>query len=1080
MVNQLQRQGPHVPPPEGESIGWLQRLIAYCARNPLLTLVAVAALAFGGYRALINAPLDAIPDLSDVQVIIFTEWPGRSPDLVEDQITYPLTTTLLAAPGVNYVRGQSFFGLSFVYVIFDDGVDMYWARSRVLEYLNSATADLPEGVNPTLGPDATGVGWVYQYALKDTSGNHSLDELRALQDFNLRYAFEAVEGVSEVASIGGYEREYQISLDPNKLASFDIPLQRVIAAVRDSNNDVGGRILEVAGHEQFIRGRGYVRSVTDLEKVVLKTTAGGVPVTIKDVGVVALGPAMQRGQAELDGQGVTVGGVVVMRYGENALAVIDRIKQRMAEIKPGLPEGVEIVPVYDRSTLIKQAIDTLQKTLIEEMIIVSLVIVIFLLHVRSTLVAVITLPVAVLLAFIPMSYQGLTANIMSLGGIAVAIGAMVDAAIVIIENVHKRLNRWQADDADPEEKAKSRTDVIIEAMQQVGPSIFFSLLIITVSFMPVFALEGTEGRLFKPLAFTKTYSMGFAALLSITLVPALAVWLIRGKIRADRSKLNQWLVAGYRPIVRLAVKLRWLVVGLAVAALVVTVVPFKSLGNEFMPPLNEGSILYMPTALPGMSITEATQTLQTMDRIIAGIPEVERVFGKIGRATSATDPAPLSMVETVVTLKPKDQWREGLTWDGLIQDMDQKLRFPGMPNIFWMPIQTRTEMLATGIRSALGIKVFGPDLKAIQKTGVAIEEALQADPRTAPYTRSAFAERTTGGYFLDFTVDRDAAARFGLNVGDVERVIMAAMGGTVASQTVEGRERFNILVRYARDYRDNIEALERVLVPTPTGAQIPITQVADLEFRTGPPAIRSEDGQLAGFVFVDVKPDIGIADYVELAKQVVADRVDIPAGYRLAWAGQFKYFERAKAKLKILVPLAVFLIFFMLFMHRGSLIETLVVMVSVPFSLVGAVWLLWLLDYNLSVAVWVGMIAVAGLAVELGLLMMVYLDIAYRDRVAEQRLSTRADLNAVIQSGASQRIRPMLMTGLALFMGLIPIMWSTGSGADVMQRIAAPMVGGVISALVMVLIVFPAVFAIWRGRGLAKQRNVRNGHQPPA
>jgi len=890
MVDSIQKQGPHVPPPEGKGIGWIQRLIGYCARNPLLTAVTIAALAFGGYRALINAPLDAIPDLSDVQVIVFTDWPGRSPDLVEDQITYPLTTTLLAAPGVNYVRGQSFFGLSFVYVIFDDGVDMYWARSRVLEYLNSATADLPKGVNPTLGPDATGVGWVYQYALKDTSGKRGLDELRALQDFNLRYALESVEGVSEVASVGGYEREYQISLDPNKLASYDIPLQRVIEAVRDSNNDVGGRILEVAGHEQFIRGRGYVRSTEDLEQVVLKTTPGGVPVTVKDVAHVALGPAMQRGQAELDGQGVTVGGVVVMRYGENALAVIDRVKQRLADIRAGLPEGVEIVPVYDRSTLIKQAIDTLQKTLIEEMIIVSLVILVFLLHVRSTLVAVITLPVAVLLAFIPMYYQGLTANIMSLGGIAVAIGAMVDAAIVIIDNIHKRLNRWQAQDASPEEKAKSRTDVIIGAMQEVGPSIFFSLLIITVSFMPVFALEGTEGRLFKPLAFTKTYSMGFAAFLSITLVPALAVWLIRGKIRADRSKLNQWLVAGYRPIVRAVVKLRWFVVGFAVTALLVTLIPFKSLGSEFMPPLNEGSILYMPTALPGMSITEATQTLQTMDRIIAGIPEVEHVFGKVGRSTSATDPAPLSMVETVVTLKPKDQWRDGLTWDGLIQEMDQKLRFPGMPNIFWMPIQTRTEMLATGIRSALGIKLFGPDLKKIEETGVAIEEALQADSRTAPYTRSVFAERTTGGYFLDFTVDRAAAARFGLNVGDVERVIMAAMGGTVVSQTVEGRERFNILVRYARDYRDNVEALERVLVPTPTGAQIPITQVADLEFRTGPPAIRSEDGQLSGFVFVDVKSDIGIADYVDLAKQVVAERVDIPAGYRLAWAGQFKYF----------------------------------------------------------------------------------------------------------------------------------------------------------------------------------------------
>jgi Cu(I)/Ag(I) efflux system membrane protein CusA/SilA len=1061
------------PPAEGEAIGWLQRLIAFSARRPFLTLVTIAALAFGGYTALTKAPLDAIPDLSDVQVIVFTEWPGRSPDLVEDQITYPLTTTLLSAPGVDYVRGQSFFGLSFVYVIFDDDTDMYWARSRVLEYLNSAIPELPEGVTPTLGPDATGVGWVYQYALRDTSGNNSLADLRALQDFNLRYALESVEGVAEVASIGGYEREYQISLDPNKLASYDIPLERVIEAVKESNNDVGGRVLEVAGFEQMIRGRGYVNSTEDLEKVVLKVTPGGVPITVADVGHVALGPAMQRGQAELDGEGVAVGGIVVMRYGGNALEVIENVKQRLDEIKPGLPDGVEIVPVYDRSILIEGAIDTLTRTLIEEMIIVSLVIVIFLLHVRSTLVAVITLPVAVLLAFIPMYYQGLTANIMSLGGIAVAIGAMVDAAIVIIENIHKRLERWQSDEATPEERSKSHAQVVIGAMQEVGPSIFFSLLIITVSFMPVFALEGTEGRLFKPLAFTKTYSMAFAALLSVTLVPALAVWLIRGKIHGEKSRLNRWLVAGYRPIVRFAARFRWTVIVVALVSLVVTIPAFRSLGNEFMPPLNEGSILYMPTALPGMSITEATQTMQTMDRIIKQFPEVKHVFGKVGRSTSPTDPAPLSMMETVITLKPQDQWRDGMTWDKLIQELDQALRFPGMPNIFWMPIQTRTEMLATGIRTALGIKVFGPDLKTIEETAVAIETALQEDPRTQPYTRSAFAERATGGYFMDFTVDREAAARYGLNVGDIERVLMAAVGGMVVSETVEGRERYNILVRYARDYRDNPAALERILVPTPTGAQIPITQVTDISFETGPPMIRNEDGQLVGFVFVDVKSEIGIADYVAQAKQVVADKVDIPTGYRLEWAGQFKNFESAKAKLQILVPLAVFLIFFMLVMHRGSVIETLVIMLSVPFSLMGAVWLIWLLEYKLSVAVWVGMIAVAGLAVELGLLMMVYLDLAYRDRLTSSQLRSRKDLDNAVEEGASQRIRPMLMTGLALFMGLIPIMISDGTGADVMKRIAAPMVGGVISALIMVLVVFPAIFSLWREHASRNEENNR-------
>lgn len=748
--------------------------------------------------------------------------------------------------------------------------------------------------------------------------------------------------------------------------------------------------------------------------------------------------------------------------------MIDKVKQRLEEIKPGLPEGVEIVPVYDRSILINEAVDTLTSTLIKEILIVSLIIGVFLLHVRSTLVAAITLPVAVLISFIPMYFQGLTVNIMSLGGIAVAIGAMLDAAIVIIDNIHKRLARWESDDADPEEKAKSRQDVIIEAMQQVGPSIFFSLAIITISFMPVFVLEGTEGRMFKPLAFTKTYSMAFAALLSITLVPALAVWLIRGKIRADRSQLNQWLVAAYRPVVAFAARFRWGVIAGAVLLLFITIIPFRQLGNEFMPPLNEGSILFVPTALPGMSISEATQTLQTMDRIIADIPEVEQVFGKVGRSTSATDPAPLSMVETVITLKPENQWREGMTWDSLIQEMDSKLKFPGMPNIFWMPIQTRTEMLATGIRSALGIKVFGPDLATIEKTGIAIEKALQEDERTADATRSAFAERSTGGYFLDFTVNRSAAARFGLNVGDVERVIMAAMGGTVVSQTVEGRERYNILVRYARDYRDNVEALERVLVPTPSGAQIPIAQVADIEFQTGPPSIRSEDGQLVGFVFVDVKSEVGIADYVEQAKQVVADQVDVPDGYRLAWAGQFQYFERAKAKLQLLVPVTLFLIFFMLFMHRDSLIETLLVMLSVPISLSGAVWLMWWLDFNLSVAVWVGMIAVAGLAVELGLLMMVYLDIAWRDREMERRLNTRGDMTEVVQSGAGQRIRPMLMTGLSTFIGLVPILFASGTGADVMQRIAAPMVGGVISALLMVLVVYPAIFMLWRGRGLPK------------
>jgi len=1045
----------------GDNKGPIEWLIGYCARNQLLTLLVVVAATFWGYRALQATPLDAIPDLSDVQVIIYTEWPGRSPDLVEDQITYPLSTTLLAAPGVASVRGQSYMGLSFVYVIFDEDTDMYWARSRVLEYLNSAQGELPDKVRPTLGPDATGVGWVFQYALTDKSGNHDLAELRSLQDFTLRYWLESVEGVAEVASVGGFVKEYQIQLDPNRLAGYGIPLKKVAEAVRRSNNDVGGRVLEISGHEQFIRGRGYIKNKGDIEEIAIGMGKHGIPILLRDVAVVSLGPAMRRGVAELDGEGETVGGTVVMRYGEDALGVIERVKQRLAEAQAALPEGVEIITVYDRSKLINRAIDTLKGTLMEEMIVVSLVIAIFLLHFRSALIAILTLPVAILLSFIPMSGQNLTANIMSLGGIAVAIGAMVDASIVMIENIHKRLEEWEESG-----KQAGRTSVIIEAMQEVGPSIFFSLLIITVSFLPVFALEGTEGRLFKPLAYTKTYSMGFAALLAITFTPALAVLLIRGKIRGDKNPLNRALVAMYTPIVRLAVRLRWLVVVGAIAALVATVPVFLDLGNEFMPPLNEGSILYMPTATPGMSVTEAGKVLHAMDKELKAFPEVERVFGKMGRSTSPTDPAPLSMAEIVVTFKPKDQWREGVTWESLLAEMDQQLRYPGMPNVWWMPIQTRTEMLATGIRSTLGIKVFGDDLDTVETTGIRIEQALQADERTAPYTRSAFAERISGGYFLDFDIDRKKIARYGLTVGDVEDVLMTAVGGMTVSETVEGRERYAINLRYARDFRDDPQALKRVLVPTPVGAQVPLAQLAELNFRTGPPMLRNENGQLVGYVFVDVNDKIGIADYVAAAKQVVQEQANVPSGYRLDWAGQFKYFERAKEKLKVVVPLTLFIVFFMLFINRKSVVESVIILLAVPFSLIGAVWLLHFLDYNLSVAVWVGMIALAGLDAEMGVLMMLYLGMAYQKRQAEGRLDSRQDLMEVISEGAGRRIRPMLMTGMALLLGLIPILWSDGSGADVMKRIAAPMIGGIASALVTVLVLFPAIFAIWRGRGL--------------
>ncbi len=1049
--------------PNTASVGLIERVIGYCARNAFITLLVVAICAFWGYRALINTPLDAIPDLSDVQVIIYTDWPGRSPDLVEDQITYPLTTTLLAAPKVQFVRGQSFMGLSFVYVIFEEGTDIYWARSRVIEYLNSAAAKLPEAVRPTLGPDATGVGWVFEYALVDKSGRNNLAQLRSLQDFKLRYWLESVEGVAEVASLGGFEKEYQVTVDPDKLADYGIAINQIAQAIRRSNNDVGGRVLEIAGHEHVIRGRGYIHSVADIERIALGASKAGVPVTVGTVAKVSLGPALRRGLAELDGEGETVGGIVVMRYGEDALNVIERVKQRLEDIKKSLPQGVEIVTAYDRSDLIERAIATLKDTLIEEMLVVSLVIMVFLLHFRSALIAILTLPIAILLAFIPMSMQPMTGNIMSLGGIAVAIGAMVDAAITILENIHKRLESEAgkpvgATGPSPE----PQREVIIQAMQEVGPSIFFALLIITVSFLPVFALEGTEGRLFKPLAFTKTYAMGFAALLAVTLIPALAVLLIRGKIRGDKNRLTRMMIDLYSPVVRFALRFRGWVIGISVLSLLLTVPVFFKLGNEFMPPLNEGSILYMPTALPGMSITEAGKVLQSMDRQLKTFPEVERVFGKIGRSTSPTDPAPLSMVETVITLKPQDQWRKGISWDDLIAEMDATMRYPGMPNIWWMPIQTRIEMLATGIRAGLGIKVFGDDLATIESAAVRIEQALQDDERTRPFTRSAFAERLTGGYYLDFTIDRDKIARYGLTVDAVEDVISTAIGGLTVSQTIEGRERYGINLRYARDFRDNPEALNRVLVPTPDGAQIPISQLAKLEFVTGPPMLRNEDGFMVSFVLVDVK-GIGIADYVDLARQVVHEKAAIPQGVRLEWAGQFKYFERAMAKLKVLVPLTLAIVFLMLFLNHGSIGETLIILLAIPFSLIGAVWLLYLLEYNLSIAVWVGMIALAGLAAEMGVLMLLYLDLSYKQRSAENRLQSRQDLTEAIVEGAARRIRPKLMTGMTTLIGLTPILWNTGTGADVMKRIAAPMVGGIISALLMVLIVFPAVYSYWKG-----------------
>jgi Cu(I)/Ag(I) efflux system membrane protein CusA/SilA len=1045
-------------PQDGSApVGPIGRVIATCAQNRVLTILAVLAAGAWGVWSLQNTALDAIPDLSDVQVIVFTEWPGQSPDLVEDQITYPISARLLAAPKVRFVRGQSFFGLSFVYAIFEDGTDIYWARSRVLEYMSGVQGQLPAGVTPVLGPDATGVGWVFEYALVDRTGELDLADLRSLQDWNVRFALESVPGVAEVASVGGFVRQYQVQVDPNRLLALGVAIQDVIRAVRESNEDTGGRTVEFAGHEYVIRGRGYVRQVEDLRRVPLRVSDTGTPVYLEDVATVQLGPDMRRGLVELDGEGEVVGGIVVMRYGENALRVIDAVKARLVELQAGLPEGVEVVVTYDRSELIEASIDTLRSTLIEEMLIVSFVIFVFLLHVRSALIPILTIPVGVALAFVPMVYQGLTANIMSLGGIAVAIGAMVDASIILVENIHKRLEDWEQAD-----RPGARNTVILHAMQEVGPSVFFALLVITVSFLPIFTLQATEGRLFKPLAYTKTYAMGFAAVLSVTLTPALAALLIRGRIRGEADHpLNRWLVRSYAPVVRFVVRRRgWVVIG-ALLLMTTTVPIAMQLGSEFMPPLNEGTILYMPTAPPGMSITEAADVLQRMDQELMEFPEVARVFGKIGRARTPTDPAPLSMVETVITLKPRDQWREGMTWGRLIQEMDRKLRYPGMPNLFWMPIQTRTEMLATGIRSQLGIKVFGDDLATIEEAATAIERVLSE----VPGTRSAVAERLTGGFYLDIRTNRDEAARYGLRVRDVHEIVETAVGGRNVSQVVSGRERYPINVRYARDFRQDLDSLRRVLVATPQGAQIPLSQLAELEFAMGPPFVRSESGQLVGFVFVDVG-ERAIVDYVRDAQRAVAEQVSLPAGTRLTWAGQFQYFERAKERLKLVVPLTLALVALLLYMNTRSVVETGIVLLAVPFSLIGAFWLLWVLGYNMSIGVWVGLIALAGLDAQTGVVMLLYLTLAHRKHEVEGRLRHMGDLEDAIVEGAARRIRPKMMTVVAMTAGLLPLLWSSGAGADVMKRIAAPMVGGLATSFGLELLVYPALFAIWKGRSL--------------
>src|SRR5881296_1769645 len=1021
----------------------IERIIAASARNKFLIVIFTIFAVAAGIYALKRTALDAIPDLSDVQVIVYTDWEGRSPDLVEDQITYPISTRFIAAPKVKFVRGESMFGKSFVYVIFQDGTDIYWARSRVTEYLSTVRGMLPEGVNPVIGPDATGVGWVYEYALVDKTGKHNLAELRSFQDWHLRYALESVKGVSEVAPVGGFVKQYQVDLDPNKLLAYGIPINEVVNKIRMSNGDVGGKVFEVGSTEFYVRGRGYIKSVEDIENIPLKTRKG-TPVYVKNVGAVHLGPDIRRGISELNGEGEVVGGIIVMRYGENALRVIDGVKKKLDEIKSSFPEGVELVTTYDRSQLIKRSIATLREKLIEESIVVALVCLVFLWHIRSALVAIITLPIAIILSFVPMWWMHVTSNIMSLGGIAIAIGAMVDSAIIMIENAHKALEHFR-NEHGREPNSLERIQVIIAGAKGVGRALFFALLVITVSFVPVFSLTAQEGRLFKPLAFTKTFSMFFASFLGVTLVPVLMTLLIRGKITPEeKNPVNRFLIRTYQPFADFVLRYRWFTLAAALVLLLITIFPYERLGSEFMPPLNEGTLLYMPTAVPGMSITEATKILQIQDRQLKKIPEAMTVFGKAGQADTPTDPAPLSMFETIVALKPPNEWRRGMTWDKLLAEINANIKTPGMASILWMPIQTRTEMLTTGFRRVLGIKVFGPDLSGIQKLAVQIEKELAQ----LPNTRSAFAERTVGGYFLDFTVNREAAARYGLKVGDVNDIVESAIGGKNITTTVEGRERYPVNARYARDFRQDIDALKSVLVATPTGAQVPIDSLADIRYKTGPPSVRSENGKLVGFVFVDITTS-DIEGYVRKASQQLSQRIQYPPGYYISWAGQFQYLEAAKERLKIVIPLTLLIIFVLLYMNTKSLVKTAIVLLAVPFSLIGAFWLLFVLGYNMSVAVWVGLIALAGLDAETGVVMLLYLDHAWEKFRGEGRMNNTRDLHDAVIEGAVGRVRPKIMTVCAILFGLLPIMWSpaTQAGADVMKRIATPMIGGVVTKI---------------------------------
>jgi copper/silver efflux system protein len=1083
----------------------IHAIIEWSARNKFVVLLLTGIGIAVGIYSLRNIPLDAIPDLSDPQVIVYTEWPGRSPDLVEDQITYPIVSALLAAPNVAVVRGASDYGFSYVYVIFEEGTDIYWGRTRVLEYMDKIRGALPEGVAPTLGPDATGVGWAFQYALVDRSGANNLADLRSFNDWYVRYWLSSVPGVAEVATIGGFVKQYQVNVDPNRLLALGIPLNQVIDVIRRSNRDVGGRVVEFTGKEYLVRGRGYIRSVQDIESLPIGTDGKGTPIQIRNVAEVTLGADMRRGISELNGEGEVTGGIVVVRYGQNALDVIERIKEKIEAVRPGFPKGVELVVTYDRSDLILRSIETLFRTLAEELLIVSLVILVFLRHLPSAAIPIITIPVAVILSFLPMYYSGLTSNIMSLAGIAIAIGALVDAAIVVVEQTHKKLERWEA-----EGRVGDHRRVIIDAIKEVGGPSFFSLLVIAVAFVPIFALQAQEGRLFKPLAFTKNASMAIAALLAITFDPVLRLlltrvepfhfrpsWLSRfatrmvvGKIEPEeKTWINRALMSVYEPSLLFVLRRPIATLVTAGIALLLTVPVFLRLGSEFMPPLNEGSILYMPITLPGISVTEASKYLQLQDKMLRSFPEVQSVFGKIGKAETSTDPAPLSMVETTVVLRPEKEWRtvahprwysdtvpvglqtplrwvwpdeRRIPWEQLIEEMDRAVQVPSFANAWLFPVRTRIDMITTGVRTPVGVKVMGNDLATIERIGLELEQALQE----VPGTRSAFFERVTGGYYLDFVVRREEAARYGLSAGDVNDIVESAIGGANVTTTIEGRERYPVNVRYARELRDELPRLRRVLVPTPTGMQVPLEQLASIEMRTGPSMIKNEEGFKAGFLYVDVVGrDLG--SYVADAKKAVS-QVQVPAGYQIAWSGQYEYMERVKERLWVVVPITLAIIVLLLYLNTGSAVKTAIILLAIPFSAIGAVLLIWWLDYNMSIAVWVGLIALLGVDAETGVFMLLYLDLAYERAKAEGRMRSERDLRDAVLEGAVKRLRPKVMTVTVMFMGLVPIMWASGTGSDVMQRIAAPMIGGIFTSFLMELLVYPVVYEIWKQRELRR------------